>query len=107
MGGEPDEVILSEWERERLAGIEQALATSDPGLTRTLVRGRRPVSTRAVAVALVVLGAVLVLGTFTRWLWLAAVGLAVMAAGMFLGSTPILARLKRLGSTRRPVSPGD
>jgi lysylphosphatidylglycerol synthetase-like protein (DUF2156 family) len=106
MGSERDEVILSDWERERLAAIEGHLTTSDPGLTRRLT-GRRPHLTLLVATALVILGGAVAVAMFTRWLWLAATGLAVMAAGIFLGVDPVVARLKRYRQVHQPASPRD
>lgn len=77
----PDDVVLSEWERERLAAMEGAIAASDPHFTRRLSGARRDLSLWA-TIALIVAGGVIVLATFTQWPWLAINGLAMMALGM-------------------------
>lgn len=95
MAGDRDDIILSDWERERLAALEGQLATSDPRLRRRLTRAHRPDVTIVVAAALVILGAIAVVTTFTRWLWLAVGGLVLMTAGILVGAEPVASRFKR------------
>jgi hypothetical protein len=105
MGGERDDEILSEWERERLAGIEEELATSDPRLTRRLAGRRRADFTVVLATVLVLLGAAAAVATFTRHLWVAATGLATMATGLYLAVDPVVARLRWHQPPRQAASP--
>lgn len=80
----PDDVGLTQWEEERLAAIEGHLTSSDPGFTRAFTRclseARRKVS-MAVAIALIAVGWVVTLATFTRSMWLAAGGLLLIGVG--------------------------
>jgi hypothetical protein len=106
MHGNHDDVLLSEWERERLASIEGALAASDPDLTRRLLEARQTKATVAVATALVILGGVVAVMTFTRWLWLATIGLAVMALGAGVAVNPVVACFRRYRQAHAPGPPG-
>lgn len=83
-------VVLTEREREELAKLASAL--DDPWLALQLA-GNAPPSPderpagwlwRWVGAILIVLGGAVAVATFTRWLLVAAVGIAAMAAGGWL-----------------------
>ena len=109
MTGEHDDVVLSEAELERLAAIEATLARNDPALVTRLGRHER-ISGRArlwMAGPLVtVVFVVVVVATFTRWLWAALGGLGLMTAGVLLVSHPLATRVMADIAPTQPVSWG-
>jgi lysylphosphatidylglycerol synthetase-like protein (DUF2156 family) len=107
MAGDHDHVVLSEGEIERLAAIEASLGRSDPALVERLGRNSRMSRrTRAwMAALLVVVGFVVVVATFTRWLWAGVAGLSLMTAGVLLVARPLAVRVTS-GFERRSQFPG-
>lgn len=107
MAGDHDDVVLSEAELERLAAIEANLGRSDPALVARLGRHDRmsPRTRTWMAALLVVVGFVVVVATFTRWLWAGVAGLALMTAGVLLVARPLAVRVTS-GVDRRSQFPG-
>jgi Flp pilus assembly protein TadB len=95
MSGDPDDVVLNEWERERLAAMEGQLAATDPRFSRRLSGKPRVDPHPAIATVMFIVGATTVIATFTRWLWLAITGLAVMTVGGIRMISLLAARLRR------------
>ena len=90
---DPSDVVLSSRERLELARFEEAAALADPRLDRSLRAGRplrwhqqlarrSPQFMVAMAAVVWVIGAVLMLATFTRYLPIAALGCGLQALGM-------------------------
>lgn len=107
MVGDHDDVVLSDAELERLAAIEANLGDSDPALVARLGRhSRMSRRTRTCMAALLILvGFVVVVATFTRWLWSGVAGLALMTAGVLLVARPLAGRVTS-GFDRRSQFPG-
>lgn len=87
MRGERDDLVLSEQERKALADLEAMVAASDPNFHQRLGGGRpRPPARGRLwpGVVLLVLGALTMLATFVISVWVAMVGVVMMAAGLGL-----------------------
>lgn len=84
MRGERDDLVLSEQERKVLADLEAMVAASDPDFDQRLGGRRRPPPRRRIwpGVVLLLLGAVTMLATFVTSVWVAMVGVTMMAAGL-------------------------
>lgn len=95
MAGDYENVVLSEAELERLAAIEEALAHSDPALVQRLGRHQRMSRPGRIwlAALLVGVGFIVLVGSFTRWLWVAVAGLALMTGGALMSARPLVARV--------------
>jgi CBS-domain-containing membrane protein len=98
------DVILSEYERETLAML--AAEIDDPWLASQLAgivpappRRKFHIPTCWVAIVLLMLGAAVTLAGFTRWLWAAGLGVALMVAG---GALLVAPQLMRITRARRP-----
>lgn len=94
MGGR-DEVVLTEWERDRLAEIEWQFAERDPRFTRRFARrwsGPRREFHLAAAITLILAGWIVTVVMFTRSLWLAIIGLTMMGAGSWQAITRLAGR---------------
>ena len=91
MDGKDHQVTLTSPEQQLLAELEHATRHSDPHLDVWLRTGRRtwirwsPARQLIVAVAGLVVGTAVMLGTFTRWLWLAALAVVLQAVALGLG----------------------
>ena len=101
------DVVLSDYERETLAGLAAGL--DDPWLASQLLgivpappKRRFQIPTCSVALALLMLGSAVTLAGCTRWLWGAGLGLALMAAG---GALLVAPRIRtRVRPKLRPVA---
>ncbi len=84
-------VTLTSREQQLLADLERATSQSDPHLDAWLRTARRswlrlsPTRQLIVAVIGFLAAMVLMLATFTRWLWLAALAVGLQAAALGLG----------------------
>jgi uncharacterized membrane protein YphA (DoxX/SURF4 family) len=91
MDSKDDQVTLTSREQQLLAELERATSHSDPHLDTWLRTARRSwihwSATRQLIVAVLALvaGTALMLGTFTRWLWVAALAALVQAGAFGLG----------------------
>lgn len=91
MDSRHDHVALTTRERQMLEDLESVTARSDPALDawlRTAKRARlrwTPTQQLVIGVLGVLVATTLVLGTFTRWLWLAAAAALLDAAAMAIG----------------------
>lgn len=106
-----DEEVLTDRQRHELATLEAATAQEDPDLDAWLRAEpgsrRRPQTGTlrqrlALGAALTLIGATVVVLTFTHWLWAAALGTALEAAGLWL-AVPIVGQVlaRRAAALRR------
>lgn len=107
-GSISEDVVLSEYEREVLARL--AAGVDDPWLASQLLGGIPAPPKRSftipvcwVGIMLVLLGSALALATFTRNMWAAWFGMAIMTTGVGLLIGPQV-RWKRERPLVRPVA---
>ncbi len=100
---------LSEREQKLLEQLEQQLSADDPRFASSMSEtGRTGLSTRNLiigAVAAVVGLGVLLWGVSSQLIWLGLIGLAVMAAGIYVATSRSRGRADGSPSTSRPQQP--
>jgi hypothetical protein len=98
MRGERHQDRLSDYERRLLAEIEQSLRAEDPRFCEAFHRPLLRWRAGWLGLVLVAVGGTLTTATFTASVWAASLGLAVMAAGGWIGSSAAGRSARRAGA---------